>query len=154
MCSKTLHSTLCFIKDAVVTKMIFEEGSVAGSTSTYSSVIDVYPDVKYTIAVHVLQNGLEDTDANVKIIVEGNSIGECSPTGNNNDCSFYDCSSQVSSRIYSSPSGKISVELQYVGNSAAYCSCDITSWACSSDIARTPVVMAANIELKPWGRII
>ena len=133
--------------------MVFEEGSVAGSTLTYFSEIDVYPDVKYTIAVHVLQNGLEDSDANVNIIVEGNSIGTCNPDGNNNDCSFYDCSSHVTSRVYSSPSGKISVELQYSGTSAAYCSCDTTSWACSSDIVRTQVVMAANIELKPWGKI-
>ena len=134
--------------------MLFEEGAIPGTTSTYSSVVDVYPDVKYTIAVHVLQNGLKDTDANVNIIVEGNSIGTCNPDGNNNDCSFYDCSSTVTSRVYSSSSGKISVDLQYLGISGSYCSCDTTSWACSSGIVGTPVVVAAKIELKPWGKNI
>ena len=134
--------------------MVFEEGSVAGSTSTYSTVIDVYPDVQYAIGVHVLQNGLADADGKVNVIVEGDSIGECNPDGNNNDCTFYDCSSQLRSRVYSSPSGKISVDLQYSGNSAAYCSCDTTSWVCSSGIERTPIVVAANIELKPWGKMI
>ena len=134
--------------------MVFEEGSVAGSTSTYPTVIEVYPDVTYAIAVHVLQNGLEDADANVNIIVEGNSIGECNPAGSNNDCSFYDCSGQVSSKTYSSSSGLISVELQFAGNSAAYCTCDTTSWYCSSGIDRTSIVAAAKIELKPWGKII
>ena len=134
--------------------MVFEEGTVAGSTSTYSEVINVYPDVKYIVTVYVLQNGLQDKDANVNIIVEGNSIGECNPDGNNNDCSFHDCSSQVSSRVYSSALGEISVTLQYAGNSAGYCTCDTTSWACSSGIERSPIVAAAKIELKPWGTLI
>ena len=134
--------------------MIYEEYGTS-SSSTYSRVIDVYPNEKYSVQIEVLRSGLGGSDDKVSnIIIDGISVGECNPPGSDSDCDFYNCGSQLGSTIFSSITGKIPVDLEYVGNSYE-CNCDTAAWTCSSGIDslfKTPMLAAARVTFKPWGK--
>ena len=122
--------------------------------------IKVYPGKVYQVAVEVLQNGLANADAKVsKIRLNGENIGTCNPDGSDTDCTFYDCDSFLTAKVFSSNSETLTFKLDYVGNSES-CSCDTNTWECSStlefDEVDSPTIMSAvaRITLTPTTRKI
>ena len=135
--------------------MIWEAYGTSDS-SIYSSVIDVYANRDYSLQVEVLRSGLGDATAMISSIkVDGIYVGQCNPDGSDTDCDFFNCGSAIGSKVFSSKTGKLSVELEYDGNSAE-CYCDTSNWKCSSaadSLFKTDIVAAAQITLTPWGRL-
>ena len=109
----------------------------------------------YIVSIEVLRNGLGNANSKVsKIKLNGQNIGECNPDGSDDDCTFFNCDSSISEKEFSSNSEKLTLKLEYVGNSEN-CSCDKSTWECSSalesDELDSPTVLSAvaRITLTP-----
>ena len=99
----------------------------------------------------VLRNDLGDEGEEVKYIkIDGETIGRCKPPGDDQECDFYDCSSNLERKEVSSSSGILSVELTYTGHSHD-CDCNKATWLCEKQNnnmkGRTRIAAAARITL-------
>ena len=118
---------------------------------TFKDVIYVTPNEVYEMRLEVLRNDLGDEGEEVKYIkIDGESIGRCKPPGDDQECDFYDCSSNLERKEFSSSSGILSVELTYTGHSHD-CDCNKATWSCekqNNDMkGRTRIAAAARITL-------
>ena len=150
---------------AVIRAIISEEGTGEGMdgtnvSKTYSKTIDIVPYMKYDIQLEVLMNDLGASHEKIKdVTLNGISIGECNPKCDDDKtesecdyaCTFYDCTSFLTTTTISSGTGSLDVKLRYQGHSRD-CDCDKDSWQCekeNSNPSLTPMVAVARITLIP-----
>ena len=136
--------------------MIYKESTLdyapSSGVETFKDVIYVTPNELYEIRFEVLRNDLGDEGEEVKSIkIGGETIGRCKPPGDDQECDFYDCSSNLERKEVSSSSGILSVELTYTGHSHD-CDCNKATWICekqNNDMkGRTRIAAAARITLQ------
>ena len=138
--------------------MIYKEGKTPSNwngnntKATYDDVLNVLPGVDYSIKVEVLRNDLGQSAEKVsRIALNGRSIGECNPDGDDYDCTFFDCSQTISDKSISSTNGSIVASLTYEGHSWD-CDCDKETWQCAKEntkVGLTPMTAVAKITLTP-----
>ena len=112
--------------DGIVTQMVYEEGECGQScaSKTYFALVNILPNVGYDVQIEVLKNDLgKDGKRITEIKVDENIIGDCYPSGEGNECSFYDCSFHLSSQHIFSPTGIVTFEINYSEHSQG-CECD------------------------------
>ena len=138
--------------------MIYHEGKTPWNWVTengdvsYESTITVIPHRKYELVVEVLRNdlgGAHEKVADVKI--NGISLGECDPDGNDLDCTFYNCTSSWNKSTIVYNTTFVKVFLHFVGHSRD-CDCNTTTWECLKEYENpnlTPVLAVARITLTP-----
>ena len=130
--------------------VIYGEGTTP--KDTYEGILNVLPDIEYSIKIEVLRNDLESSSERVsKIILNGETIGDCNPDGGDYDCTFFDCAQTLSTKRISSSDGKIFASLTYQGH-ARDCDCDKETWECVKENTKpgfTPMTAVARITLTP-----
>ena len=119
---------------------------------TYKDVIYVEQNEIYELRFEVLRNDLGDDGEEVKYIrIDGETVGRCKPPGGDQECDFYDCSSDLERKEISSSSGILSVELTYTGHSHD-CDCNKATWSCEKQNnemqGQTRIAAAARITLQ------
>ena len=138
--------------------MIYKEGTRIGK-GTYSESIDVVPNMKYEIRFEVLLNDLGGANEKVSgIEFNGKSLGECNPrcegmTASECDyaCTFYDCTPYLNSKVATSGTETIKVDVEFKGHSRD-CDCDKNTWECkkeNTDPNLSPMVAVARVTLTP-----
>ena len=142
----------------VIEHVIYEEGKTPSSwdgkntMATYSSVINVMPNLDYSLKVEVLRNDLGGVNEKVsKITFDGSVIGNCNPDGHDFECTFFDCQSSIQNNTISSKNGSILVSLTFEGHSWD-CDCDKKTWNCSPENTvdgLTPMTAVAKVTLSP-----
>ena len=130
--------------------VVYGEGKTA--RATYESIINVVPNLDYSVKVEVLRNDLGSHSEKVsKISFDGVVFGDCNPDGEDYDCTFFDCKQSIQKLPLSSKTGSILVALTYQGHSWD-CDCDKETWTCSKENqipTRTPMTAVARITLSP-----
>lgn len=144
--------------------MIYKEGTGEGMSGrdnkrTYSELIDVVPHMRYEIKFEVLLNDLGSANEKVSGIKFNRiSLGECNPscegmTESECDyaCTFYDCTPYLNSRIATSGTETIKVDVEFQGHSRD-CDCDKNSWECKREDTHpnlSPMIAVARVTLTP-----
>ena len=136
--------------------VLYKEGKTPSKQriiqATYKDVFNVYPGVDYSVKVEVLRNDLGSSSEKVsRIALNGHTIGDCNPDGDDFDCTFFDCSQTISSKSISSSTGSIDVSFTYQGHSWD-CDCSKETWQCAKENTVTgfnPMVAVARITLSP-----
>ena len=135
--------------------IIYKEGKDPSNwdeTATYEDVINVQPGIDYSVKVEVLRNDLGSSSEKVsRIALNGRTIGDCNPDGDDYDCTFFDCSPTLSTKQVSSHGGSIVASLTFQGHSRD-CDCDKGTWECAKEdtkIGFDPMLAVAKITLTP-----
>ena len=139
----------------VITEIIFAKPD---TPSPYFKIVNVVPNVGYTIKVEVLLNDLGDSSEKVSNIEFGGmKIGECNPNCGHacrdHACIFYDCATHLHENSVSFVTDRIGIRLEYVGHSKD-CDCHERTWECKpegEDPDLTPTLALARITLTPQG---
>ena len=135
---------------AVIQHVMYAEGKT--KTPSIGSTINVMPDVTYSLKVEVLRNDLGGENEKVSNIqLDGVTIGDCNPDGDDYDCTFFDCEQSLTKTTITSSSGSIIAELAYEGHSHD-CDCNKNTWECAKQdtmIGFTPMTAVARITLTP-----
>ena len=155
--NKSAFCTFSALNDGIhITKTIYKESTLNYAPSlgveTFKDVIYVTPNELYEIRFEVLRNDLGDDGEEVKYIkIDGETVGRCKPPGGDQECDFYDCTSNLETKEVTSISGTISVELEYVGHSHD-CDCNKATWSCEKQNddgqGQTRIAAAARITLQ------
>ena len=143
--------------DGAITQMIYEE-SECGSyceSERYSTFISVLRNTSYEIQIEILKNDLVTDDKKIAALkVDGTLIGNCYSSGENDVCSFYDCSFHLTSKHIISSTGVLEFEFIHSKHSQN-CSCDKETWICEkANTTLSQIKVAARITLTPIGRKI
>ena len=147
-----------------IQKMIYAEGTGEGMDGqdvrrTYSEIIDVVPYTKYEIKFEVLLNDLGGASEKVSgIEFNGIPLGECNPncggmteTDCDYACTFYDCTPHLTSKVTTSGTSTIKVDVEYRGHSKD-CDCDMDTWQCqreNTDPNLSPMIAVSRVTLTP-----
>ena len=86
--------------------------------------------VEYSYKFEILRDDLGDSDEHATITFNGKLMGICNPPGNDDDCDFYDCGSDLTGETVTCKGGSIDVVATYSPEVDAYCDCDLDSWQC------------------------
>ena len=133
-----------------ITHVVYGEGKTA--KATYEDVLEVRPDIVYSIKIEVLRNDLGDFSEKVSsIALNGEFIGDCNPDGGDYDCTFFDCARTLSTKRISSINGSIFASLTYHGYSWD-CDCNKETWQCAKEETKpgfSPMTAVAKITLTP-----
>ena len=140
----------------VLERMIFAEGrneSNSHMIASYEGRIEsVVRYLKYKLKVEILRNDLGSANEYVsEITLNGKRFGGCNPDGQDYDCTFYDCASDLIQNTIASNTGSINATLYFQGHSSD-CDCDEDTWECSREYtkpSRTPMTAVARITLTP-----
>ena len=141
------------LERGIITKTLHEEGTDGTSPSHYTATVYVFPNTAYIIELEVLKNYFGADDKKVSNIkVNGKLIGECNPSGVDNDCKFYNCTSELTMGAILSETGRVLVELAYPEISQQ-CVCNKDTWECKKDTwdGASPMVAVARFTLTPIG---
>ena len=134
--------------------MLYEEGECDQScdSKTHVALVNVLPNVGYDIQIETLKNDLGKDDKKItEIKIDGNLIGDCYPSGEVNECSYYDCTYHLSSNHIFSQTGTVNFELTYSEHSQT-CECDKETWICKNATkTQSQMIAAARITLSPIG---
>ena len=143
--------------DGTITELIYEEGECDPycDSKRYSTYVNVLRNTSYEIKIEILKNDLGTDDKKMTVIkVDGTSIGNCYSSGENDVCSFYDCSFHLTSKHIISSTGVFDFEFIY-SKHLQNCSCDKETWICEKPNTTLPqMIAAARITLTPIGRKI
>ena len=153
-----MHSNLD--SPSIVHKVIYDEDPLvidyeSPERTIYTDTIKLVPQQKYWLKLEVLQSDLGHSGEKVSgIEINGQDFGECSPTGGDHDCTFFNCAPQLLSNQIISENGRLQLKLTYQGHSKD-CDCDKQTWRCKEeniDKTLTPMVAAARITLTPMSK--
>ena len=143
--------------------MIFQEGdrkqTQMPDKNQYNATTTVTPKMEYAIKFEILLNDLGHPHEKVsKLELNGKNVGGCNPdcppvTAGECDhlCTFYDCTSQLTTTSVSSDSEILDMKLEIQGNSRD-CDCNKTTWECkqqNQDPTLAPMEAVAKITLTP-----
>lgn len=60
-------------------------------------------------------------------------LGECNPDGGDNDCTFFDCSTQFDTeQTFTAASSSLTLEIDLIGHSRD-CDCNVSTWECARE---------------------
>ena len=119
---------------------MFEDKWESNEAILKDSIDSLLPNQEYEIEWEILrpESGAESQKIK-KLLLNGTNIGGCNPSGNDNDCEFYECRSlrnynlntsntdeiefiNNGYKIKADENGKINIEAHYTGNpSDCYC---------------------------------
>ena len=141
---------------------------------SYDAIFEVDENKKYRISIGVLVNSLDPQDESTwEITVADKSIGKCKPVCEKNEsiislcneeCVFYDCSSQLDENIVHSHEAtklevKLTMQTPKPSSNMKSCFCNKLNWKCNkrddafedfSDIKS--MIVVANITLNEIGK--
>jgi hypothetical protein len=105
--------------DEDVIVMVYSEGETAASNPSAKASATVVPGEIYAIKVEILRNDLGSASERVTDIrIDGVSVGDCNPDGGDYDCTFFDCSSTLTTHIATAKTyGMMDIEIDVVGHS-------------------------------------
>ena len=110
------------------------------------------PYLTYSFKLEVLRNDLGHSNEKVSnITLDGVTIGDCNPDGDDYDCTFFDCAQSLTKTTIRSQNGSIVAALTYEGHSWD-CDCDKQTWQCSKEdttIGFTPMTAVARFIFTP-----
>ena len=133
-------------------KVIYAEGKAVSSLpkTLYKGHLNVIPRVPYIISIEVLQTLKTKLNPIVTDIMMDNiHVGDCTPEGETEDCTFFLCTT-TEKRPITSETGTIDVSMVFTDHSWK-CNCDTRNWYCNphaNNPSQLPMVAVARITLE------